>query len=740
MFAQVIIDVAHASVDKIFEYIIPQGMDLALGHRVLVPFGFSNKKIEGFVIGFSETIDFDISKAKTIFQPCESYPVLTTNQIELAHKMRKAYGCTLADAFRLMLPGRLHGLKEKKQLFVSLINYDISELFYKSGKVKAPAQLDILNLLKESGDMFLSKIDEKISGASSAVKNLEKKGLVAISEKQIIRSPYEGAVEEKSELKLKDEQQNAVDSISKQMFSGKTFLIHGVTGSGKTEVYIRLIKACLKAQKQAIVLVPEIALTPQAVERYRAHFGSRVAVLHSRLSGGERFDEWQRVLLGECDIALGARSAVFAPMEDIGLIVVDEEHEDSYSSDTFPRYDAREIAKMRIEDSGSVVLGSATPAIETYFSAMNGEIELLEMMNRANAMQMPQTFLVDMKQELVDGNKSLISNFLADQIKEKLEKREQIILLLNKRGYASFVMCRGCGHVIRCPHCDVSLAYHKLRGDKLTCHYCGYEEHLTKVCPECGKPYLKHFGVGTQQVQEQVEMVFPQARIARMDYDTTRGKDAHLHLYQQFMRGDYDILIGTQMIAKGLDFPNVTLVGIISADNMLQLPDYRSTEKTFSLITQASGRAGRAQKKGEVIIQTYIPNDVTIQAAMKQDYLEFYKTEIRKRRSTEYPPFGKFIRILVLSADFDLGLEILKELNEELREKVEEIKSELIFITSSTAPIRKINDINRFQVLIKMKNSKKTAQFAAEIFELVKKRELPKNLYLDFEINPKNML
>lgn len=735
MYAQIIVDVAHAKVDRLFDYRC--GGEIQVGQRVLVPFGRSNRLIEGFVLGLHETITYPDSKVKDVQHACEPYPVLTENQIHTAYAMQQAYGCTLADALRLMLPARLHGLHEKTQLFVRLISRDAHVGYTKTGAVKAPIQQQIIDALNACQDgLFLHQLNERFPGCDASVRGLEKKGIVSLGKKQVERTPYAGAIEEAKAIALNPEQQAAVEAIK----PGGAYLLHGITGSGKTEVYIRLIGECLKRKAQAIVLVPEIALTPQAVERYRSRFGEQVAVMHSQLSAGERFDQWKRCLTGEASIALGPRSAVFAPFRQLGLIIIDEEHESSYQSDTFPRYDAREVAKFRLSGDAVLLLGSATPSMETYDAAQRGEYTLLTLTKRANQQPMPKVYFVDMREEIKAGNKMLVSNLLYEKIKATLEKKEQVMLLLNKRGYASFVMCRGCGHVMHCPHCDVSLAYHKSSAGKVTCHYCGYEEKITRTCPNCGKPYLKYFGVGTQQVEEQVSALFPGARIARMDHDTTRGKDAHLHLFQSFMAGEYDILVGTQMIAKGLDFPKVTLVGIISADNMLNLPDYRAHEKTFQLVTQASGRSGRGERPGEVVIQTYIPQSPSLMLAVRQDYTAFYQEEMRIRKRTQYPPFGLFIRILVLSKQYDAAYDQLKELNLTFRPKAQELGEDLLLFSCSSAPISRISDTHRFQVLIKLKNTERARAWAVQLQQEVKEYPTGKNVLLDFERNPKNML
>lgn len=740
MFAKVIVDITRSKVDRVFDYKIDNEIKIALGHRVLVPFGISNKLFEGFVIGITKTSKYDKDKIKFIKDVLDEYPVLNKDQIALAFHMREEYGCTLADGFRLMLPGRLHGLREKTKLAAKIINNDISSCYTKDGREKAPVQIKVFEYLKNNEEAFVCEIERHISGSACAITALKKKGIIEVFAKEIIRKPYCAKEYDGRQVLLNSQQKEAVDIICDNMFSRKRFLLHGITGSGKTEVYMRLVRYCISKGKGAIILVPEIALTPQAVERYRCKFGDKVALLHSRLSQGERFDEWKRILTGNCNVVLGPRSAVFAPVKDLGLIVIDEEHEGAYSSDSFPRYDAKELAGFRIKSCGSLVLGSATPSIETYYNSINGKYKLIELTKRANNMPLPDTHVVDMSEELISGNKTIISNFLYEKINERLEKKEQIILLLNKRGYSSFVMCRGCGSVLKCPHCDVSLAYHKTDGNVVKCHYCNYEQRVSRICPYCKKPFMKHFGIGTQQVEEQINKMFPQAKALRMDFDTTRKKDSHFDIFNSFINRKADILIGTQMIAKGLDFPCVTLVGIICADNMFNLPDYKAKERAFALITQASGRAGRDKVQGEVVIQTYMKDSPALAYAVRQDYKGFYAHEIALREKSQYPPFAVFCRITVSSTNNDYAFESVKKLNSEVFKMTEVLGDEKIIYSCSPCPISFLKDMHRYQILMKLKSCKKTKDFTKKLNEFLKKYELHKNVYVDFEINPKNML
>ena len=542
------------------------------------------------------------------------------------------------------------------------------------------------------------------------------------------------------------EQEEAIAALCRSLDERKgAFILKGVTGSGKTEVYLRAMSHCLTQGRTAIMLVPEISLTPQTVERFRARFGEGVAVLHSRLSIGERYDEWRRIRLGQVQVVVGARSAVFAPLQDIGLIVIDEEHESTYKSDKTPRYHAMDVAQWRCEKSGGVLLlGSATPALETWHRAQNGEWGILELTRRINGKPLPEVQIIDMRQELAAGNRSIFSSELYAAMKECYFAGRQMILFLNRRGYATFVSCRSCGEALTCPHCDVSMTYHKM-DHTVRCHYCDYQMKVPSVCPQCGQATLKHFGAGTQQVEEQVAKYLPGIRITRMDYDTTRGKDGHYRLLNEFSEKRSDVLIGTQMIAKGLDFPEVTLVGVIAADAALHVPDFRSAERTFQLLTQVAGRAGRDKDAGRVIIQTYSPQHPSIQLSAQHDFEGFYRYEIANREESLFPPFADFVRFLFIGENDEEVAAQCRSFSDELRPYIEAAMHEagmeisaLLYSSAHAAPLHWLREEYRHQIILKLRRTEHTPQlFQAMAWFARTKRE--QGCFAVMEINPQSM-
>lgn len=735
MYAKVMVDIAHANVDRLFTYEVPQELNaLRCGHRVLVPFGQGSKPIEGFVLELTDEAPMENIRIKRVIRTLEPYTALSEEQIGLARWLSETYHCLLVDALRLMIPSQMRGgrVKEKKVTTVKLTDgidpeAAIESMLKKDGSARAPVQYEVTKLLAQAGvSMSTADICAFIPGAGSAVSALIKKGILTEEGHVTFRDPFAGKRTRKSEaMQLTPAQAKALDGINSMMDEGRgTCLIYGVTGSGKTEVYMQAIARALENGGGAIVLVPEISLTPQAMERFRSRFGERVAVLHSRLSPGERFDEWRRIRLGRADVVIGARSAVFAPLEKIKLIVVDEEHEPSYHSEITPRYGAAEVASRRAAMNGAVlVLGSATPSVASYRRAKKGTYTLLELPDRINDSPMPKVDIVDMRSEFLAGNNSIFSGKLHDELEKCLASGEQAILFMNRRGYSTFVSCRGCGYVMKCPNCDVSMTYHKLE-NVMKCHYCGKEMSIPKVCPQCGKPYLKYFGVGTQQVEEQLNESFPSVRSIRMDLDTTRTRNAHYELLSRFERHDADVLIGTQMIAKGLDIPNVTLVGVIAADATLHIPDYRSGERTFQLLTQVAGRAGRADKPGRVVIQSYTPEHPVIEFASHHDYKGFYEYELALRRAALFPPFSVFVRIIFLGENEDALFDLSESCTQGLRRAVEDAlhacggdARELLFALASSAPVKRRQGKFRYQTLLKLARTKHTAYAIRAIYE-----------------------
>ncbi len=712
-YAQVIIDIAHTEVDRVFSYVVPEQMDIGVGQRVLVPFGRGNAHQEGYVVSLSDSVDVEADRLKAIANKAEGFAALLPDQIELAVWMSKSYRCLLVDALRLMIPAQMrHQRVGQKTLGVARLAIGGVELdkvltqLSGEGARKAPAQAQTVQMLRQVGAMAVSDLYAFLPSARSALPQLKKKGIVTVTDTPVRRVPYKSiAGGDRQRPVLSQMQQEALSAIEDTK-PGGMILLHGATGSGKTEVYLNAIEKVLDEGKSAIVLVPEIALTPQTVARFRSRLGDLVAVLHSRLSAGERYDEWRRIRNGEATVVIGPRSALFAPVANLGLIVIDEEHEPSYHSEQRPQYHAHDVAEFRANKGGAVVLlGSATPLVDTYYRCTRGEISLVSIPERFGAHGLPKVALIDMREELIKGNRSVFSATLHQAISEVLARKEQIMLFINRRGYATFLMCRGCGYVFECPSCDISLTFHKTRArDWLQCHYCGHTEKVPEICPKCGKPYLKFFGTGTQQVEEQVKIHFPEARVLRMDHDTTQGKDAHLKILQSFGTHEADILIGTQMIAKGLDFENVTLVGVMAADASLYLPDYRSAERTFSLIMQVAGRAGRDKLPGRVVVQSYNPDHFAIEAAVQQDYLAFYRQEIQHRRMAEYPPFTTFFQWLFASDDEKICLEALKQSEVLIRELLQKRGVTPLLMETGPAPVGKIKGQVRMRILLKLRN------------------------------------
>ena len=738
-YANVIVDLSAEALDRVFSYRVPEGMEIVPGQQVTVPFG--PRRIEGFVVSLSDSCDLEEEKIKDIIAPAQDYPVVLPELMDLADWMHGRYLCNLVDALRLMIPsemrnGRVNILTKR----YARLKWDAQQTgeFIENNR-RAPKQVELLKML-QAGDAETSRLN------SSALKALREKGAVEIYDCEMRRRPSAlKSTDNNRDFDLMPGQQRAVEAITSAMDGGGgRFLLNGVTGSGKTEVYIRCIRHALSQGKGAIVLVPEIALTPQMVSWFHARFGDHAAVLHSGLSAGERFDEWRRIRFGEARVVVGARSAIFAPMEDIGVVIVDEEHENTYQSEHKPRYDAREVAWRRAEvNHAALVLGSATPSIASFMRAMPGvrpenRLELLEMRQRVQNRPLPEVELVDMRGEFERGNHSVFSGRLTQAMQECLDRGEQAMLFINRRGHSTFVSCRKCGYVVKCGQCDVSMTYHQAE-NLLKCHYCSANMPPPRSCPQCGSSYIKYFGAGTQKVAEEARRLFPDARIVRMDVDTTREKNAHEKILSRFRSGEANVLIGTQMIAKGLDFPNVTLVGVMAADMTLNLPDYRSTERTFQLITQVAGRAGRADKEGKVIVQTYDPDHYGIQLAANQDYRAFYHKESNFRRSALYPPFTQIVRIVYagkLEKDVQKAAEAdEKTLNEWLEKQG--MKMDVVQLRAVQAPISMLRGEYRWQLFLKMYFKGDLNRACAYMQELADRA--PEGVRADLEVNPVNM-
>ena len=751
MYAQVIVDIVHENVagssthPRTFSYRIPEGMQLSVGQRVEVPFARLIK--EGVVIGFSETCDVPEEKLREVRAPLEDYPAILPALLTLARRMAEDAHCPLAETLRLMLPAEMRGgrvqVKSQPVAQLAIPLQDVDEAIFKQGRSQKRRML--LNLLRDSEVHPVSELKMLVRDPLEPLKQLEEAGLIRLTQQEVLRRPGGDILEEPvPDPELTPYQQEVLDVVLPDMAKGRgKFLLHGVTGSGKTEVFIRLVRQVLQSGKAAMILVPEIALTPQMVSWFRSRFGAVAAVLHSRLSAGERFDEWRRIRRGDARVIIGARSAVFAPCENLGLIVVDEEHESTYLSDRHPRYDARDVAAWRCETEGAtLLLASATPSILSFAKANRGDYTLLEMPYRVGNRPLPEVTVVDMRQEIERGNRSVFSGLLTQKLRACMAKGEQAMLLMNRRGYNSFVSCRSCGLTMKCPNCDVSLTYHLYGGDgRLHCHYCGHVADTPQKCPSCASKYIRFFGAGTQKVEEELNRLFPDVKVVRMDIDTTSGKDGHAKLLDEFRSGRARILVGTQMIAKGLDFPKVTLVGVVAADMTLNLPDYRSRERTFQLLTQVAGRAGRGTIPGEVVIQTYKPEDEIIAAAASQDYRAFFEMEFSRRRTGLYPPFTILARLLVESPSDAAAQRTAMALHTRCQALLvghPEWKKRTLMMLLDQPSVKVLRGKTRWHVMFKLLVHPATEEFVAALTELA--REPAEGAEVYFEYNPTTMM
>lgn len=709
MFAEVIINSNARALNKTFDYIVPKELEnsIKLGARVFVPFGKGKKLEDGFVINLKQESEFANKEIAKI----EIENSLSEEKIILSKLMARKYFCNISDCIKLMLPPKTgskeisNRMKEKKGNFVFL-KKDIDEikLLIDEGKIKSEKHIRVLKFLEQNDGVYISDLEALTDVNKSIFKTLEKNGYIEIIKKQIERNPFINKNIEKDEPKiLNEEQKRCYDSISFCIENNEfsKHLIYGITGSGKTEIYLQLISRVIENGKTAIVLVPEISLTPQMVDRFLARFGNLIAVLHSKLSDGERYDEWQKIAKGEAKIVIGARSAIFAPVKKLGIIIIDEEHDMSYKSEMTPRYNAKDLAKYIAEKNNCpLVLGSATPEINTMYQAQNNDIAIYTLTKRANKAKLPEVEVVDLRNELALGNRSMISFKLQNEIEKNFANKKQTILFLNRRGYSTFIMCRECGYVAKCKNCNISLTYH-MRENKLKCHYCGYETNVVKKCPECNSKKVKYFGTGTQKLEDEIHKLYPRASTIRMDIDTVTKKNSHEEILNKFKNENIDILIGTQMIVKGHHFPNVTLVGVVAADSSLNLDDYRAVEKTFQTLVQVAGRAGR-EENGKVIIQTYNPDHYAIIDSQKQDYDLFYSQEIALRKMLNYPPFCDIILIRFSGEN----LQEIKQTSEFIYRKINSIKDKNINIYKPVAsPIDKIKNKYRWRIIIKCKLS-----------------------------------
>ncbi|MBY6036148.1 primosomal protein N' [Fictibacillus nanhaiensis] len=800
MIAAVVVDVPSGSVNKTFDYKVPPEWEgwAEPGMRVIVPFG--PRKLQGFILELKPTSSIKGMKNITeILDPLPVLTpelidlgqwlakqtlsfFITTYQAMLPAAMKATYekfftvlhpekipdelfllfpanGELSLNEVTKQFPDHLKALRnlakagfldviykvkdkanKKKVKFISIANRQMAEEIASQNKAEKQKAVVSELISRPPGEYPLQEVLIESGASLSSVQSLCKKGVLFMEEKEIYRDPFQGKnMKQTKPLELTENQKNAITPILYAIENNEhdTVLVHGVTGSGKTEIYLQSIQSVLDKGKEAICLVPEISLTPQMVNRFKGRFGSRVAVLHSGLSIGEKFDEWRKILRKEVSVVIGARSAVFAPFQNLGIIIIDEEHESSYKQEDHPRYHARDVAIWRGKHhSCPIVLGSATPALETYARAKKGLYKLAELDSRVHSNPMPEVTIVDMRNELKSGNRSMFSIELMEKMKAGLERGEQTVLFLNRRGYASFILCRDCGYVAQCPHCDISLTFHK-KNATLKCHYCGYQEETPSVCPSCTSEHIRFFGTGTQKVEEELAKVLPEARVIRMDVDTTSKKGSHERLLTAFGNEEGDILLGTQMIAKGLDFPKVTLVGVLAADTMLHLPDFRASEKTFQLLTQVSGRAGRHELEGKVVVQGYDTEHYSIQLASQHDYHRFYEYEMKTRKLHQYPPFY-YLGLLTFS-HLEL-MEVVEASEKAARFLINRLAPESLLLGPVTSPIARVKDRYRYQVMIKYKNEPELSDWFEEIINHFQKDKNIKDLQITAELNAQTLM
>ncbi|GAA0495241.1 primosomal protein N' [Salinibacillus aidingensis] len=799
--ASVIVDVPSMAIDHVFDYRIPDRYKDSLeeGMRVIIPFG--PRKVMGFVIEIKtntevkelkeidEVLDYTPVLTQELLQlgtwianRTLSFQI-TSLQVMLPQILKAKYKKELwllaeeeelSETLQILFAGRVmvtfeeieernipyikirtaikDGLAEvryvvksketrKKMTWAEPVDaFQLEEGFMETSN-QAKKQKAIIGFFLENPEpILLKQLLTKLHTTRSTVQSLVSRGLIRLYEKEVYRDPYENRNFERTEpLPLTEEQAKAIKPIHQTMdhHEHEVFLLHGVTGSGKTEIYLQSIQNALDKGQEAIVLVPEISLTPQMVQRFKGRFGSDVAVMHSGLSAGEKFDEWRKVQRKEVRVVVGARSAIFAPFENLGIIIIDEEHENSYKQDDTPRYHARDIAIFRGEyHHCPVILGSATPTLESFARAKKGVYHLLTLSKRMNNQSMPEVEIVDMRDELHQGNRSMFSFPLQERIRERLERKEQIVLLLNRRGYSTFVICRDCGTTIQCPHCDISLTYHR-KQERLKCHYCSYEIPMPQVCPECGSDSIRYFGTGTQKVEESLQQTFPEAGIIRMDVDTTRRKGSHEKLLNQFRERKADILLGTQMIAKGLDFSNVTLVGVLAADSMLHIPDFRSAEKTFQLLTQVSGRAGRHELPGEVVVQSYTPDHYSIELASQYQFEPFFQYEMKMRKRFKYPPYYFLALVTISHPNHAYAVQVTQKIVKSLHE-MSMNRTQIMGPTPS--PITRIKNRYRYQCMIKYKNEPNLYENMKKIIQQYEKEIQTKDLQISVDFQPTQMM
>ncbi|OPJ61754.1 primosomal protein N' [Clostridium oryzae] len=731
-YAGIIVNNESIMVDKVFTYGIPEGLvnHVNIGSKVKVPFGKGNKKIDGYVIELYENASDNIQRLKYIDSIVSANILFGEKQVKLIKFMKERYLCSYLDCIRVMLPsGILKNMASKLEQRLYTAKAPEGNLYKKN-------YVNIYQAVKHNEGLYnKNRLSNEFGFSLSSINTLIKHQILIVKQQKIDR--VSDKIYERYEArKLNNNQKIVYDSIC----NGREdkYLIHGITGSGKTEIYLQLVEKNLKENKDCIVLVPEISLTPQMLERFKGRFGNNISVFHSRMSEGERYDEWMRVKEGRTKLAIGARSAIFLPFNNLGLIILDEEHDGSYKSESNPKYDCREVAEFVAgNNQAKVVYGTATPSMETYYRAKKGEVRLLSINSRADNAKLPEVTVVDMRDELISNNRSIFSRELHEDIRNNIEQGNQIILFLNRRGFSPFVSCRSCGFVYRCRQCDISLTYHR-EDNMLHCHYCGYKERPKNTCPKCGSKYIKYFGIGTEKVEEAVKKYFPGVKTLRMDMDTTRGKDSYINIYEAFKKGEAQVLIGTQMVSKGLDFPNVTLVGILAADLTLNLPDYKSAERTFQLITQVSGRAGRSSKEGKVVVQTYSPEHYSIVSSAHSNYEEFYNEEIGIRKSMEYIPFNDIINVNLNSLNEKLLIDTIRKVYDDLQILFQHDKNVHI-LGPCPCSISKIKELYRWQIILKGKFDIDTKQRIKKVvYDNLK--FVYNDIKLNLDVNPNTLI
>lgn len=709
-FANIIVDISHEKLDRPFGYIIPEKLSdcIQVGTAVKIPFGKGNRLIAGYVIEVTDNPGFDIAKMKEIDSVIEGATSVETGLIRLAWWIKENYGSTMNQALKTVLPVKKTVKNvEKKTVILNLSDEALEEKLIAYEKKNAKARVRLLEELKTEKSLPKNLVVNKLNISASTLKTMEQLGDIKIQSDIDYRKPIKLEEQKEYNIVLNPQQRAVAESIKETMSFGKEekpniHLIHGITGSGKTEVYMDLIDYTIKAGKDVIVLIPEIALTYQTVMRFTRRFGDEVSIINSRLSKGERYDQFERAKNSDIHIMIGPRSALFTPFRNLGLIVIDEEHENAYKSESVPKYHAVEVAIKRAKDEGAaLVLGSATPSLESYYRAKSGVYHLHKLDYREKG-KLPDVSVVDLREELKKDNKSIFSEQLQELIQDRLDKKQQTMLFINRRGYAGFVSCRDCGEAMKCPHCDVTLKLHRNR--KLICHYCGHTEDLPNVCPQCGSKYLGGFGIGTQQIESAVKKMFPEARVLRMDADTTSKKGGHEEILSAFSNREADVLVGTQMIVKGHDFPGVTLVGVIAADMSLYASDYSATETTFQLLCQAAGRAGRSDLPGHVVIQTYTPDNYSIETASHQDYEAFYEEEMAYRKLMQYPPASNMVSILLQSKEQKELIQVTEEFVDVIKQYKDRYFEQLLVIGPADPPVAKINDTYRKIIYLKSNN------------------------------------